>query len=219
MPPDLLEPEHAAEAVARMGLMDVVVTSVTRDDLPDGGAAHWVATIQAIRSRIPGIRVEVLVPDFGGNEAALQLVLDARPDVFGHNLETVPLLYEKVRPQATYRQSLQVLRHASEAGLIVKTGLMLGLGETEEQVREVMQDAREAGVHIFYAGQYLQPSQAHAPVERYWHPDEFAQLEREGLAMGFDVVVADSLVRSSYHDERQQAFVLEHLASEERSHG
>ncbi len=212
LPPDPDEPQHAADAVARMGLMDVVITSVTRDDLPDGGAAHWVATIEAMRARIPGIRVEVLVPDFNGNDDALERVLAVRPDVFGHNLETAPSLYGAIRPEAAYERSLQVLRRAADAGLIVKTGVMLGLGETEEEVHQVMRDARAAGVHIFYAGQYLQPSRAHAPVKRYWEPEAFARLEEDGMSMGFDVVVAAPLVRSSYHDERQQAFVLERLA-------
>ncbi len=218
-PLDPDEPQHAAEAVAQMGLMDVVVTSVTRDDLPDGGAAHWVATIHAIRERLPGVRVEVLVPDFGGNEAALASVLAARPDVFGHNVETVPSLYADVRPQATYARSLGVLAAAADANLIVKTGVMLGLGESREEVLDVMCDAREAGATIFYAGQYLQPSRDHAPVRRYWHPDEFAELEKAGLAMGFKVVVSAPLVRSSYHDERQQAYVTECLAAGDTQHG
>jgi lipoyl synthase len=208
---DEQEPWRCAEAVADMGLTDVVITSVTRDDLPDGGAAIWAETIRKVRERVPGITVEVLVPDFDGNEAALDLVIDARPEVFGHNLETVPSLYPVIRPQARYERSLAVLRRAAQAGRVVKSGIMLGLGETAAEVDQLMLEARTAGVDIFYIGQYLQPSSANAPVVRYVEPSEFDALGRRGREIGFGVVVSAPLVRSSFHSDDQAAYLQQRL--------
>jgi lipoic acid synthetase len=201
------EPQRVADAVARMELREVVVTSVTRDDLTDGGAAIWARTIAAVRAL--GIRIEVLVPDFGGREADIRTVLAARPDVWGHNLETVPSLYPAVRPGADYLRSLRVLAMGREAGLPVKTSLMLGLGETRDDVLAVLRDARDAGCRIVFLGQYLQPSRRHLPVHRYLEPAEFDALRTEGLSLGFDVVVSAPLVRSSYHADEQSAFLKE----------
>jgi lipoic acid synthetase len=205
--PDRGEPRRVAEAVRAMGLRGVVLTSVTRDDLPDGGAGLWAETIRAVRGAVPGIVVEVLVPDFGGDGMALDRVLAERPDVFGHNLETVRSLYAAVRPQADYGRSLAVLRQAGAQGLIVKTGIMLGLGETREEVRQLMRDALAAGCQILYIGQYLRPGRRHAPVVRYVEPVEFDDFREAGLRAGFRVVVAAPLVRSSYHAEDQERFV------------
>ena len=205
---DPAEPQRVAEAVQAMGLSDVVITSVTRDDLPDGGAGRWAETIEAIRALSPNVRVEVLIPDFQGDPEALAQVVQARPDVLGHNLETVPSLYRAIRPQADYRQSLALLGASHEAGLVTKTSVMLGLGETLDEVRELMRDARASGCDIFYAGQYLSPTKRqHANVERYVRPDEFDALRDAGLAMGFPVVVSAPLVRSSYHSDEQAAFL------------
>jgi lipoic acid synthetase len=203
---DVEEPHRVAEAIRRMGLRDVVITSVTRDDLPDGGAAIWAETIRAIHA-LAGIRVESLVPDFGGREVDIRTVITARPDVWGHNIETVPSLYPAVRPQADYGRSLRVLALGHEAGLTTKTSLMLGLGETRDEVLAVMRDARAAGCRIFFLGQYLQPTRRHLPVQRYVEPAEFDALRDDGRALGFDIVVAAPLVRSSYHSDEQAAFV------------
>lgn len=212
LPPDPDEPRRVAEAVRDAGLKEVVITSVTRDDLPDGGAALWAETVEAVHAAVPGILVEVLVPDFGGDAAAIDAVVRTRPEVFGHNLETVSRLYPQVRPQADYARSLAVLRQAAEAGLVVKTSLMLGTGEAYEEVMQVLRDARQAGCHIFYAGQYLQPSPRHLPVTRYVEPAEFAQIRDAAYALGFDFVASEPLVRSSYHEEGQSAFVRSFLA-------
>ena len=211
LPPDPGEPRRAADAVRDAGLKEVVVTSVTRDDLPDGGAAFWAQTVDALHAAVPGLLVEVLVPDFGGDAAAIDAVIQTRPEVFGHNLETVPRLYPEARPQADYARSLAVLRQAADAGLIVKTSLMLGLGETFEEIEQVLRDARMAGCRIFYAGQYLQPSPRHLPVTRYVDPAEFAKIRDAAYALGFDFVASEPLVRSSYHEEGQSAFVRAHL--------
>jgi lipoyl synthase len=194
------EPVRLAAAAARLGLAHVVVTSVTRDDLADGGAGQFAATIQALRATVPGATVEVLVPDFGGDRAALDCVLAALPDVLGHNLETVPRLYRRARPQAVYARSLELLRRAGTASPrpLVKTGLMVGLGERAGEVGEVLADCAAAGVDVVTIGQYLQPHAGCLPVERFVHPDEFAALEREGAALGVRVV-AGPFVRSSYH--------------------
>ncbi|MGD9782580.1 MAG: lipoyl synthase [Kiritimatiellia bacterium] len=205
-PPDPGEPARLAEAAAAMGLRHVVVTSVTRDDLPDGGAAHFAATIREIRARLPGATVEVLVPDFQGDFDALELVLAARPDIFNHNLETVERLQPSVRPQADYRRSLAVLRHASQAGARTKSGLMLGLGETAAELSASLRDLRDAGVSLLTLGQYLAPSAAHWPVERFVPPAEFDRWRDEALALGFASVSSAPHVRSSYHAEELAAF-------------
>ena len=202
------EPRRVADAVREMGLNDVVITSVTRDDLPDGGAAVWAETIREIKSLTMPLVVEVLVPDFGGNPENVAEVISARPDVWGHNLETVPALYDQVRPQADYARSLAVLRQGAEAGLVTKTSIMLGLGETREQIAPVLHDAREAGCRIFYVGQYLQPSRKHHPVVRYVEPDEFDVLADDARRAGFECVVSGPLVRSSFHSDDQEKFLV-----------
>ena len=204
-PPDPGEPARLAEAAAAMGLRHVVVTSVTRDDLPDGGAAHFAATIREIRSRIPGAAVEVLIPDFQGDPAALATVLAAQPDILNHNLETVERLQPSVRPQADYRRSLAVLRRAAHAGGRTKSGLMLGLGETDAELRAALRDLRAAGVALLTLGQYLAPSPAHHPVARFVPPEEFDRWRDEALALGFACVAAAPHVRSSYHAEELAA--------------
>jgi lipoic acid synthetase len=198
---DPQEPARVAEAVEHMGLQYVVVTSVTRDDLPDGGAGHFAATIHEIRRRLPGVEIEVLIPDLQGDRAALETVLHARPDVLNHNIETVPRLYPRVRPQADYRRSLALLRRAGEIapGVPTKSGLMLGLGERPEEVRQTLQDLRAAGCRILTLGQYLQPSPEHLPVETYVPPDAFESWRRAALDMGFSEVASAPFVRSSYH--------------------
>jgi lipoic acid synthetase len=198
-PLDPDEPERVAEAVERMGLRYAVVTSVTRDDLPDGGAGHFAATLHEIRRRVPGVQIEVLIPDFQGDPAALDVVLRARPDVL--NIETVPRLYPRVRPQADYRRSLELLRRAGEIapGTPTKSGLMLGLGERPEEIRQTLLDLRAAGCRILTLGQYLQPSPEHLPVEAYVPPDDFENWRRDALEMGFSEVASAPFVRSSYH--------------------
>ena len=200
-PPDPGEPARLAEAAAAMGLRHVVVTSVTRDDLSDGGAAHFAETIRAIRARLPGASVEVLVPDFQNAAAALDLVLAAQPDIFNHNLETVERLQPAIRPQADYRRSLAVLRRAAQAGARTKSGLMLGLGETDGEIAAALRDLRAAGVALLTLGQYLAPSPAHHPVARFVPPAEFDRWRDEALALGFACVAAAPHVRSSCHAE------------------
>ena len=200
-PPDPGEPARLAEAAAAMGLRHVVVTSVTRDDLPDGGAAHFAATIRAIRARLPGATVEVLVPDFQNAAAALDLVLAAKPDIFNHNLETVERLQPSIRPQADYRRSLAVLAYAARAGARTKSGLMLGLGETDGEIAAALRDLRAAGVALLTLGQYLAPSPAHHPVARFAAPAEFDRWRADALALGFASVASAPHVRSSYHAE------------------
>jgi len=198
-PVDPGEPARVAEAAKRLGLTHAVVTSVTRDDLPDGGAAHFAATIRALRQARPQATVEVLIPDFRGSEAALRLVLDARPDVLNHNVETVPGLYPRIRPQADYAQSLTLLARAAAAGLPAKSGLMVGLGETVAEVHQVIRDLHAQGVTIVTIGQYLRPSKAHPEPARYVHPDEFAALAEFGRSLGVPHMFCAPLVRSSYH--------------------
>jgi lipoic acid synthetase len=200
-PLDPQEPARVAEAVERMGLKYVVVTSVTRDDLPDGGAGHFAATLHEIRRRVPGTEIEVLIPDFQGDPAALETVLRARPDVLNHNIETVPRLYPRVRPQADYRRSLELLRRAGEIAprIPTKSGLMLGLGERPEEIRQTLQDLRAVGGRILTLGQYLQPSPEHLPVEAYVPPDDFENWRTVALEMGFSEVASAPFVRSSYH--------------------
>ena len=211
LPRDADEPTRVAKAVKATGLTDVVITSVTRDDLPDGGAAHWAETVRRVHETAPGILVEVLVPDFGGSRESLQNVIEAKPDVLGHNLETVPSLYATVRPEADYERSLAVLWQSSRSGMITKTALMVGLGEPENEVVAVMRDARKAGCEIIFIGQYLQPTSGHLPVVRYVEPAEFDAYRRKGLEMGFGVVVSAPLVRSSYHADEQDAYVRQRL--------
>jgi lipoic acid synthetase len=198
---DREEPERVARAVAAMGLSHAVVTSVNRDELPDGGASIFAATIEAIRRQRPGTKVEVLIPDFKGSRESLETVLAAAPDILNHNVETVPRLYKRVRPGARYSQSLELLRRAKEIspGVTSKTGLMLGLGEETGEVEDVMRDMLGVSVDLLTLGQYLQPTRDHLPVERFVHPDEFRELARRGQAMGFRRVEAGPLVRSSYH--------------------
>jgi len=198
---DPAEPLRVASAVARLGLRHVVVTSVNRDDLADGGAAHFAATARAVKRLLPGCRVEVLVPDFQGNLTSVAEVVASPIDVFNHNLETVPRLYRRVRAGARYARSLAVLEaaHRGRDRLLTKTGLMLGLGETQEELASVFKDLRSIGCDILTLGQYLRPSGEHLPVERYVPPEEFTVLGAEALALGFRHVEAGPLVRSSYH--------------------
>ena len=205
-PLDAAEPAHVANAVERMGLKYVVITSVDRDDLRDGGAAHFVACIAAVRARTPSTRIEILVPDFRGRmDVALEILQRTPPDVFNHNLESVPRLYLKVRPGADYAWSLELMRRYKEAvpGVPTKSGLMLGLGETLDEVRAVMRDMREHKVDMLTLGQYLQPSRAHLPVERFVTPAEFDALKVYGERLGFSNVASAPLVRSSYHADLQ----------------
>ena len=197
--PDPTEPEHVAEAVAQMGLAHAVVTAVARDDLPDGGAAGFAETIRAVRARCPGTAVEVLVPDFGGDPDALAAVFAAEPDVLNHNLETVARLQRAVRPQASYARSLAVLARARAAGLTTKSGIILGMGEREDEVLGAMADLRGVGVEILTLGQYLRPTARHLPVARWWRPEEFDRLAQAGRELGFSHVQASPLTRSSYH--------------------
>lgn len=210
-PLDPQEPARVASAAARMGLKYAVVTSVTRDDLPDGGAAHFAATIREIRRRLPATRVEVLIPDFQGDRAALVTVLAARPDVLNHNIESVPRLYPQVRPQADYLRSLALLQRARDfdPALATKSGLMLGLGEEDDEILQVMRDLRAHDVDMLTLGQYLQPSQHHLPVLRFVTPERFAQFEQEALAMGFINAACGPMVRSSYHADLQAHDVLD----------
>jgi lipoyl synthase len=198
---DLDEPNRVAEAIRSMSVRHAVITSVNRDELEDGGASVFASTILEARRRSPSVTVEVLIPDFCGVEWAVRRVCDARPDILNHNLETVPRLYTRVRPQAKYERSLAVLRFAKEQGMTTKTGLMLGLGEEQAEVVRVMQDARAVGCDILTLGQYLQPTREHLPVDRYVSPGEFEALKLEGLSMGFLHVESGPLVRSSYHAE------------------
>jgi lipoic acid synthetase len=201
--PDPEEPRRVAEAVTSLGLSYAVLTSVTRDDLPDGGAGHFAAAIGAIRSQSPGTRVEALIPDLGGDAAALETVLAARPEVLNHNLETTESLYSAIRrPLANYGRSLGVLAAAKARGALTKSGLMIGLGESETDIRRTFADLRRAGCDLLTVGQYLQPTPAHPPVARYYTPDEFAALAAEARAAGFREAVAGPLVRSSYQAGR-----------------
>jgi lipoic acid synthetase len=199
------EPQRIAEAVTMLGLKFAVVTSVSRDDLPDGGAAHFAETIRQIRALNPDCGVEVVIPDFGGNEKSLLTVLNARPDVINHNLETIARLYGRVRPQADYRRSLELLRRAGDwrdarsPNMRTKSGIMVGFGETADEVINLLKDWREARVDIATIGQYLPPTQHHLPADRFVEPEEFEMYRRKGMEMGFQRVVSGPLVRSSYH--------------------
>lgn len=201
------EPVRVAETLERLGIDDVVLTSVTRDDLTDGGAQIWYETIRYIKSRNPKCSIEALIPDFGGGKNYLDIVLDASPDIISHNIETVPSLYPTVRPEADYNRSLQILKHAREKGMLVKSAIMVGLGESDEEIYQTMKDVYDAGAHIFFIGQYLRPTIHHLPVARYVHPTKFDELKKYGYKLGFAVVEANPLVRSSFPSFTQRAFV------------
>jgi lipoic acid synthetase len=201
-PPDLDEPERVADAVAELKLKHAVVTSVTRDDLPDGGADHFARTVRAIREKSPACSVEILIPDFQADERAFERILKDPPDILNHNLETVARLYDRARPQADYRRSLDLIAYFKRRGLRTKSGLMAGLGETDDELYEAMRRLREAGCDILTVGQYLQPTKAHLPVERYVTPDTFAEYRRRAAEMGYLAVEAEPLVRSSYHADK-----------------
>ncbi|MGN6459783.1 MAG: lipoyl synthase, partial [Pseudolabrys sp.] len=198
---DASEPEHVAEATAKLGLSHVVITSVDRDDLPDGGAEHFARTIKAIRARCPGTTIEILTPDFLRKDGALRLVVEAKPDVFNHNLETVPSLYLKVRPGARYFHSLRLLQQVKEIDptMFTKSGIMVGLGEERNEVMQVMDDMRAAQIDFLTVGQYLQPTRKHHEVARFVTPDEFKSYETVAYAKGFLMVSASPLTRSSHH--------------------
>ncbi|HTW95683.1 MAG TPA: lipoyl synthase [Tepidisphaeraceae bacterium] len=200
---DLEEPLRVGKAVAAMGLKHTVITSVNRDELPDGGAAVWAETIRQIRLQAPGTSVEVLIPDFCGDWEALQKVLDQKPEILNHNIETVPRLYRQVRPQAKFTRSLELLRRSKEQGFVTKTGMMLGLGEEEAEIDAVLDNLVAIGCDILTLGQYLQPTKDHLPVRRWVHPDEFAAWKIRGEARGLKHVESGPLVRSSYHAEKQ----------------
>lgn len=203
LPPSAEEPARVAEAARSFGLAYAVVTSVTRDDLPDGGAAHFAAVIRELRRRIPAIKVEALVPDFQGDGTALDLVLAAGPDVLNHNLEVPEAVYPRInRPRENYRRSLGVLERAGRAGFTTKSGLMLGLGESERDIPRTLRDLRGVGCRLLTLGQYLKPGRDRAAVSRYCSPDEFGQWKTRALALGFEAVEAGPLVRSSYHAQR-----------------
>lgn len=205
-PLDAGEPAHVAEAVKKLNLQHAVITGVNRDDKSDGGAEHWAATIKAVRAVNPDCKIEVLIPDFEGNPEALQVVLDAQPDVLNHNTETVPRLYRRVRPHAQYQEwTMTLLRRAADyrnrvmPTMLTKSGIMVGLGETTEEILETMRDLRATDCDILTIGQYLQPSERRLPVEKFYTPAEFAEFKRLGLEMGFRYVESGPLVRSSYH--------------------
>ena len=202
---DLAEPNRVAQTVEKMKLRHAVITSVDRDDLPDGGAGIFAATIQQIRARVPGCNVEVLIPDFKGSRDALATVMAAKPDILNHNTETVPRLYRKARSGGIYTRALELLRRAREIEpkVITKTGVIVGLGETWDELLQVMDDLRAVDVDVLTIGQYLRPSQDHLPVDRFYTPEEFVQLKVEGLARGFKHVESGPLVRSSYHAHEQ----------------
>lgn len=200
---DREEPQRVADAVKLLKLRHAVVTSVNRDDLPDGGAALFAETIQQIRQENPTCTVEVLIPDFQGRKADVEMVMRAQPDILNHNIETVPRLFPSIRPQGKYRRSLDVLQWAKAMGGRTKSGLMTGLGESDDEIRAVMRDLHEVECEILTIGQYLQPTLQHAPVSRYYTPEEFEEFKQEGIALGFQHVESGPLVRSSYHAEEQ----------------
>lgn len=202
---DLGEPARVAESIAKMDLKHTVITSVARDDLKDGGASVWAATIRAVHHRVPECAVEVLTADFRGQQEYLDVVLDACPDIFNHNLETVKRLQRPIRKTARYDRSLWVLEHAKSRGFITKSGIMLGIGEEEEEIKEVLQDMVKAGVDILTIGQYLQPSKEHANIDRWVTPAEFQRWKEYALEIGFGVCESGPMIRSSYHAEEQSA--------------
>lgn len=199
------EPLRVAEAVQALGLRHAVITSVNRDELEDGGASVFAETIRHTRRLIPSCTIEVLIPDFEGNEAALAAVAAEKPDILNHNIETVRRLFPSIRPQGKYHRSIELLGRAKQMGMTTKSGLIVGMGESTEEAREVMRDLRSVGCDIMTVGQYLQPTKDHLAVARFYHPDEFAALKEEGLALGFRHVESGPLVRSSYHAEQQVA--------------
>ena len=200
---DREEPLRVAQAVQALGLRHAVITSVNRDELEDGGAAIFAETIRHIRRLVPSCAVEVLIPDFEGNEAALAAVVAEKPDILNHNIETVRRLFPSIRPQGSYVRSITLLDRAKRMGARTKSGLIVGMGETSDEVRGVMRDLRAVGCDIMTIGQYLRPTKEHLPVTRFYHPDEFAAFKAEGLSLGFSHVESGPLVRSSYHAERQ----------------
>lgn len=204
-PPELdwAEPARVADAVKTMNLRHVVVTSVNRDELPDGGSTIWANTIRAIRHACPETKIEVLIPDFMGKWDCLYRVLEAGPDILNHNVETIPRMHKTVRPQAKYERSLEVLRRAKKEGFTNKTGLMLGIGETPDEIEPVLRDMCDVPIDILTLGQYLRPTQKHLPIDRWVTPEEFAHWKKVGLEMGFGVVESGPLVRSSYHADEQ----------------
>ena len=202
-PPDGGEAARVANAVARMGLSHAVITSVNRDDQEDGGASVFAACIEQVRARVPGCAVEVLIPDFKGNWAALARVLEARPDILNHNTETVPRLYRQVRPGARFDRSLELLGRSRQAGLLTKSGIMVGLGEEWDEVLETIRRIREPGTDILTVGQYLRPSLQHLPIRRFYTPEEFGRIREFGLSLGYQHVESGPLVRSSYPAEEQ----------------
>ena len=203
---DQEEPMRVAQAVQALGLRHVVITSVNRDELEDGGASIFAETIRHIRRLIPTCTIEVLIPDFEGNEAALAVLIAEQPDILNHNIETVRRLFPSIRPQGKYQRSIELLGKAKQMGMTTKSGLILGMGETNDEAREVMRDLRSVECDIITIGQYLQPTREHLPVARFYHPDEFSALKEEGIAMGFTHVESGPLVRSSYHAEQQVPF-------------
>jgi len=209
---DLAEPMRVAEAVRELKLRHAVVTSVTRDDLEDGGASVFAETIRKIKELNSNCTVEVLIPDFKGSLTSLDIVLDAKPDILNHNIETVERLQKEVRVQADYQRSLSVIKHASEQGFISKSGLMAGLGESKDEIRQALRDLKAAGCDIVTIGQYLPPTKQHFPMERFYHPDEFAELKESALELGFMHVESGPLARSSYHAYEQQEFSKNHTA-------
>jgi len=202
LPADLKEPKRVAEAILLMKVKHAVVTSVDRDELKDGGSIIWQQTINAVREISPGTTLETLIPDFKAEKENIQRIIDAAPEVVSHNIETVERLTRKVRIQAKYWRSMEVLRFLKEGGMRTKSGIMLGLGETKEEVVQTMQDLKDSNVDVVTIGQYLQPTPKHLPVDRYVHPSEFAELREIGYRMGFDYVESGPLVRSSYHSDR-----------------
>jgi len=197
------EPRRVAEAVTQLNLRHCVITSVNRDELPDGGSQVFALTIREIRQRLPNCTIEVLIPDFKGNEQALLTVLAAKPEILNHNVETIPRLYRRVRPQANYRQSLEVLARAKKHGAVTKSGFMMGLGETIDEAKTLLHDLYDSHVDIATIGQYLQPTREHLPVERFVPPQEFVELKAYGMSLGFRHVESGPLVRSSYHADEQ----------------
>ncbi len=207
---DLGEPERLAGAVAKLGLKHVVITSVTRDDIDDGGAGIFAETVYKLREYDPGIQIELLIPDFQGQKSAVDKILEAAPEVFNHNIETVPRLYKKVRPRMGYRRSLSILRYAAGSGKVklVKSGIFVGVGERDDEIKQTMQDIRDCGVDILTIGQYLSPSSLHLPVIKYYPPEDFAKFKEWGDEMGFKHTESGPLVRSSYKASHQSSTLI-----------